>query len=91
MPGPVGPEAGATFVSASVSITGAYSATLASDGFGVWTGTDSSAGRAFSFKQSNGDLTAVPEPATWALLGLEPHHRDGSSPPPRFLIYRFLG
>jgi len=52
---------------ASVSITGLYSALLVKDNFGVWTGTDNAAGRSFTYSQSTGNLTAVPEPSTWAL------------------------
>jgi hypothetical protein len=52
---------------ASVSLGGLYSGNLTNSS-GVWSGTNG--GFTFTFTQSTGDLgiTAVPEPATWALL-----------------------
>ena len=46
----------------SVSVAG----TSLSYGANVWTGTNS--GTTYNFDLTNGDLTVVPEPATWALL-----------------------
>ncbi|MDX2080435.1 MAG: autotransporter-associated beta strand repeat-containing protein [Terrimicrobiaceae bacterium] len=53
----------------TVVITGAYSATLVRSG-SLWTGVDGTAGRTFSYDQTNGNLTVIPEPSTFALLAL---------------------
>ncbi len=53
----------------SITLSGAHATSL-SPGSGVWTGTID--GLTFSFDQLTGDLSvtsAIPEPATWTLLG----------------------
>jgi hypothetical protein len=56
---------------ASVSLAGAYGAGDFTNSGGIWSLTDSG-GNQWSLSQADGNLgfTAVPEPSTWALLGL---------------------
>jgi autotransporter-associated beta strand protein len=55
----------------SVSLAGAYGSGSFNNSGGIWSLTDSG-GNQWSFSQADGNLgfTAVPEPSTWALLGL---------------------
>jgi fibronectin-binding autotransporter adhesin len=48
---------------------GAYTAPFSRIGE-IWTATDVPSGQTFSFDQLSGDLTVVPEPSAWVLLGL---------------------
>jgi autotransporter-associated beta strand protein len=55
----------------SVSLAGAYGSGSFNNSGGIWSLTDSG-GNQWNFSQTDGNLgfTAVPEPSTWALLGL---------------------
>jgi hypothetical protein len=48
------------------AVVGPYSGVFTPSGSGDWTAT--SGGQNFTFTQSTGDLTVVPEPGTWAML-----------------------
>jgi autotransporter-associated beta strand protein len=53
----------------SIVASGSYSATLADNGSGVWTGVAAN-GQTLTFTQSDGVLAIVPEPGTIALAGI---------------------